>query len=184
MQVSGNFHNTEFGAKICGTEVMPYRLHVNRHVRSVCKARRHDLWRRDVLSRRRRSWRRPSGSKNAICFFKTLNVKFVYKKGQNAKGAGSVLPLAPPTVPQLQLRVRVCGSRVSRTGEQRGGGARAREGRRELSGRRRREHGPQQVPPATCGGGSRGTHNLSRIWVRFSLLGRLGYLESGILNIF
>ena len=51
--------SSALGAKICGAEVMPYRLHVNYHVRSVCKARR-----RDVLPRRRRSWRRPSGSKN------------------------------------------------------------------------------------------------------------------------
>ena len=78
---SAEIYGAELDAKICGVEVMPPHLHVDCHARLSRKARRHDLWRRDVLSRRRRSWRRPSGSKNAICFFKTLNVKFVYKKG-------------------------------------------------------------------------------------------------------
>ena len=49
------------------------------------EGRHHDLRRRGNKSRRHKSWRRPSGSKNPIYFFKTLNVKFVYKKGQNAK---------------------------------------------------------------------------------------------------
>ena len=51
-----------------GTEVVPHRLHVDCHTKSDRKARRHDLWRRDVLSRCRKSWRRPYGSKNTICF--------------------------------------------------------------------------------------------------------------------
>ena len=72
-------------AKIRDAEVVPQHFHVDCHIESARKARRHDLWCRDVLSRRHRSRRRPFGFKNKICFFKTLNVKFVYKKVKKKK---------------------------------------------------------------------------------------------------
>ena len=44
------------------------------------RVRRQDLWRRAVLARRRESWRRPLGSKDAIHFFKDPNMKIFHEK--------------------------------------------------------------------------------------------------------
>ena len=67
--------NAELDAKICGVEVMPPRLHVDCHARLSRKARRHDLWRRNVLPRRRRSWRRPHGVQNRNLFLQDPKCK-------------------------------------------------------------------------------------------------------------
>jgi len=40
-------------AKIRDAEVVPQHFHVDCHIESARKARRHDLWRRDVLPQRR-----------------------------------------------------------------------------------------------------------------------------------
>jgi hypothetical protein len=89
------------GAMVYDAEITPCKRQRSNQMTTKLIHRRHGLWRRSVLPRRRWSWRRAKGQKREY-FFRGLNVIFLYKGLKCKKNGWYVRVLILPLKAQSQ----------------------------------------------------------------------------------